>query len=227
MRAPTVHKKHCHKDSAFLVNQASRPLGGPYELRATSHESRATNPHHFQYFPGQDGVAFGIGMDAVGVEIAACPPFGFEQGFVEVDDDTLRFFSVGKEPLPILAKFVIVFFYVLGILPAVHSAFRLGQRRDAQVYKLPLPLEGSDNNPYIPADILQVPVEENVVGSAHDEEGVIPAEVELMKAIDHARRRIAALTFIVDMNQTFSRDQGCPALVRLDGKTIRQTIAQA
>ena len=166
-------------------------------------------------------------MDAVGVEIAACPPFGFEQGFVEVDDDTLRCFSVGKEPLPILAKFVIVFFYVLGILPAVHSAFRLGQRRDAQVYRLPLPLEGSDDNPYIPADRLQVPVEENVVGAAHDEEGVIPAEVELMEAIDHARRRIAALAFIVDMNKTFSRDQGCPTLVRLDGKTIRQTIAQA
>ena len=29
MRAPIVHKKHCHKDSAFLVNQAGRPLGGP------------------------------------------------------------------------------------------------------------------------------------------------------------------------------------------------------
>lgn len=166
-------------------------------------------------------------MDAVGVEIATCPPFGFDQGFVEVDDDTLRFFSVRKEPLPILAKFVIVFFYVLGILPAVHSAFRLGQRRDAQVYRLSLPLEGSDDNPYIPADRLQVPVEENVVGSAHDEEGVIPAEVELMKAIDHARRRIAALTFVVDMNKTFSRDQGRPALVRLDGKTISQAVAQA
>ena len=46
-----------------------------------------------------------------------------------------------------------------------------------------------------------------------------------MEAIDHARRRIAALAFVVDMNQTFSRDQGCPALFRLDGKTIRQAVA--
>ena len=223
MRALTVHKKHCHKDSAFLVNQAGRPLGGPYEPLATNHEP--LTPHHFQYFPGQDGVAFGIGMDAVGVEVAASPPFGIEQGFIEVDDMTARFFAIRKEPLPILTQLVIVFFYVLGILPTVHSAFRLGQRRDAQVYRLPLPLEGSDNNPYIPADILQVPVEENVVGSAHDEEGVIPAEVELMEAIDHARRRIAALAFVVDMNKTFSRDQGRPALVRLDGKTIGQAVS--
>ena len=37
VRVPTVHKKHCHKDSAFLVNQADRPLGGPYEPLATNH----------------------------------------------------------------------------------------------------------------------------------------------------------------------------------------------
>ena len=37
VRVPTVHKKHCHKDSAFLVNQAGRPLGGPYEPLATNH----------------------------------------------------------------------------------------------------------------------------------------------------------------------------------------------
>ena len=52
MRAPIVHKKHCHKDSAFLVNQAGSPLGGPYELRATSHESRATNPPSLSVLPG-------------------------------------------------------------------------------------------------------------------------------------------------------------------------------
>ena len=225
MRAPIVHKKHCHKDSAFLVNQAGRPLGGPYELRTTNHEP--LTPHHFQYFPGQDGVAFGIGMDAVGVEVAASPPFGIEQGFIEVDDMTARFFAIRKEPLPILTQLVIVFFYVSGVLPTVHGTLHRSQRRDAQIYWFSLGLERRDDIPYIPADILQVPVEENVVGSAHDEEGVIPAEVELMEAIDHARRRIAALTFVVDMNQTFSRDQGRPALVRLDGKTIRQTIAQA
>ena len=166
-------------------------------------------------------------MDAVGVEVAASPPFGIEQGFIEVDDMTARFFAIRKEPLPILAKFVIVFFYVLGILPAVHSAFRLGQRRDSQVYRLPLPLEGSNDNPYIPADRLQIPVEEDVIGTAHDKESIVTAEVELMEAIDHAHRRIAALAFIVDMDMAFVRDQGRPALVRLDGKTIRQTIAQA
>ena len=78
------------------------------------------------------------GMTPSSIEIAACPPFGFEQGFVEVDDDAFRFFSVGKEPLPILAEPVVVFFYVTGILPAVHGAFHLGQRRDAQVYGFPL-----------------------------------------------------------------------------------------
>ena len=166
-------------------------------------------------------------MDAVGIEIAACPPFGFEQGFVEVDDDALRFFSVGKEPLPILAELVVVFFYVTGILPAVHGAFHLGQRRDAQVYGLPLLLESRDDSPHILADFLQFPAEEDVVGAAHDEEGVIPAEVELMEAIDHARRRIAALAFIVDMDTAFGRDQGRPALVGPDVEAISQAVAQA
>ena len=46
-----------------------------------------------------------------------------------------------------------------------------------------------------------------------------------MEAIDHAHRRIAALAFIVDMDMALGRDQGCPALVRLDGKTIRQAVA--
>ena len=115
MRAPIVHKKHCHKDSAFFSESGGPPFGRPlratsHELRATSHESRATNPHHFQYFPGQDGVAFGIGMDAVGVEVAASPPFGIEQGFIEVNDMTARFFAIRKEPLPILTQLVIVFF---------------------------------------------------------------------------------------------------------------------
>ena len=157
MRAPIVHKKHCHKDSAFLVNQAGRPLGGPYELRATSYEPLATNhepltPHHFQYFPGQDGVAFGIGMDAVGVEVAASPPFGIEQGFIEVDDMTARFFAIRKEPLPILTQLVIVFFYVSGVLPTVHGTLHRSQRRDAQIYRFSLGLERRDDVPYILAD---------------------------------------------------------------------------
>ena len=208
-----------------------------YKVKGTSHDGQSlgvlpTNhepliSHHLQHFPCQDGVAFCIGMDAVGVEVAAGPPFGIEQCFVEVDDDAPRFFSIGKEPFPVLAELIIVFVYVTGILPAVHSAFQLGQRRNAQVYGLSLALEGRDDGPYILADSLHFPVQEDVIGTAHDEKGIIPAEVELMEAIDHARRRIAALAFIVDMDMALGRDQGRPALVGPDVEAISQAVAQA
>ena len=104
-----------------------------YEIFTIKNEESGLCRQHLQCRFGKKGVAFGIGMNAVGVERFPGCLFAIQQSLIKVDDRTVHVRTIVQEPLAIAAEDLIMTMYGTGFLPAIVGAFRFGQWWNADI----------------------------------------------------------------------------------------------